>query len=269
MRAFFALVKKGLLDSRWTLALSSAALFGLSWLFVFAASRMEKAIVLAMSAGQTPGGMRMLRGLGGASMDFSSAAIEMAFWNHPFVILILAIWAIARGSASVGGELERGSMDIVLSRPISRSSYLAAQVFTAIIGLIVLVSAMVAGNLVGSRFNTLVAAPSVVTLMKPATNLAAMGLLMFAYTCLFSTLDSVRWRPNLLGSVITLAGFIINIVANIPTLEDWKWIEKFSIFKAYNPVEIVVKGETFAFNTGILTVISVACLAVSFCSPKP
>ena len=67
---------------------------------------------------------------------------------------------------------------------------------------------------------------------------------------MLSTLDIVRWRPNLIASVATLAMFIALVLANIPQLEDWKWLEKFSIFKAYDPVEVVTKGETLAFNAG-------------------
>ena len=40
--------------------------------------------------------------------------------------------------------------------------------------------------------------------------------------------------------------------ASIPQLDEWKWLEHVSIFKAVNPVEVAVKGETLAFNAGIL-----------------
>jgi ABC-2 type transport system permease protein len=259
MNVVIALVRKNLLDSRWLLAICGSALFGLCWVFVWAAHRMEVEIQAATGTRS----MRMLRGLGGSSMDGSTAAIEMAFWNHPFVLLLFATWAIARGSIAVAGEIEKGTMDLVLSRPVDRSVFLGAQVITAVAGLVLMATAMVAGNLVGSHYNTLIAPPSASTLTKPALNLAAFGWAIFGYTFLLSTLDFARWRPNLIASVATLAGFIALVLANIQQL-DLKWLEKFSIFKAYDPVEAVVKGEHLAFNAGLLGIIGLVGVVLGF-----
>src|SRR4051794_15364444 len=181
------LVRKNLLDSRWLLVICSSALFGLCWVFVFVAHRIEVAIQAATGNRS----MGMLRGLGGSSMDFSTAAIEMAFWNHPFVVLIFSIWAIARGSIAVAGEIEKGTMDLVLSRPVGRSSFLASQVITAVSGLFLMAGAMMAGNLVGSHYNTLISPATASTLTKPAINLIAFGWAIFGYTFVLSTLDLV------------------------------------------------------------------------------
>lgn len=252
MTAFLALVRKQVVESRWILGISSAALFGLSWLFVFVTSRIEEQIREIAPAGGPISPMRMLRGLGGSAMDFTSPAIEMAFWNHPLIVLTVAIWAIGRGTAAVSAEVERGTMDLILSRPIPRWSYLASQGLVATAGLVVLAVAMVAGNLVATRYNPIEGPPSVWLLSKTATNLAALGFAIYGIALLCSAVDSVRWRPNLIVSVLTLAGFIANVVANLPSLEDWKWLEKTSIFKAYNPVEVVTKGETLGFNLIVL-----------------
>jgi ABC-2 type transport system permease protein len=265
MGAFWAMVRRRLAESRWFLGISAAALFGLSWLFVYATARIEH----RMKAADARGAMRgaaFLRGLGGAAMDSSSTAIEVAFWNHPFIVLIVATWAISRGSAAVAGELERGTLDLVLSRPISRSSYLGGQVTVAMIGLAVLAGALVAGNQVGGWYNSVATPPGIRVLVRPALNYAALGLAIYGYTALLSAIDSVRWRPNLLASVLTLGGFIALVVANIPTLDEWYWkdLEKVSIFKAYNPVEAALKGETLGFNVSILMGVAATGIVLAF-----
>jgi ABC-2 type transport system permease protein len=263
MGAFLAMVRRRLAESRWSLGVSAAALFGLSWLFVYATARIEARLKSA-SAGTAMRGAAFLRGLGGAAMDFSSTAIEVAFWSHPFVILILAVWAISRGSAAVAGELERGTLDLVLSRPVSRASYLGAQVAVAVIGLAALAVALVAGNQMGGRYNPVETPPRVWVLARPVLNYAALGLAIYGYTLLLSAVDSVRWRPTLLSSVLTLGGFIALVVANIPTLDEWKWLEKVSIFKAYNPVEAAVKGESLGFNLQVLAGLGAAGIVLAF-----
>ena len=150
-------------------------------------------------------------------MDFSTAAIEMAFWNHPFVLLIFSIWAISRGSIAVAGEIEKGTMDLVLSRPVARWAFLFAQVITVVFGLLLMAGSMMAGNLVGSHYNTLIEPATASTLTKPAMNLIAFGWAIFGYTFVLSTLDFYRWRPNLIGSVVTLAGFIALVLSGHPS----------------------------------------------------
>ncbi|HEX8201995.1 MAG TPA: ABC transporter permease subunit, partial [Isosphaeraceae bacterium] len=255
MSAFVAMVRRRLAESRWFLGISTVALFGLSWLFVYATARIEARMQQAGDARSALRRAAFLRGIGGEAMDFSSPAIEVAFWNHPFIPLILAVWAVSRGSAAVAGELERGQLDLVLSRPVSRASYLGAHVVSALIGLAVLSGALIAGNRSSSLYNTVHSPPGVLLLARPALNYAALGLAIYGYSVLLSALDSVRWRPNLLASVLTLGGYIALIVANIPALEEWYWkeLEKVSIFKAYNPVDAVVNGETLGFHLLVLT----------------
>ncbi len=248
MSVTFALFRKGLLDARWMLGIISASLVGLCWLFAYIAHRLE--VGLKEATGGRP--MGMLRGLGGSSMDFSTAAIEMAFWNHPFVLLIVSIWAISRGSGSVAGEIEKGTMDLVLSRPVGRMAYLGSQIGLAVFGLLAMTASMMAGNLIGAYYNHLENPLTALALTKPTLNLLAFGWAIFGYTFLASSVDYARWRTSLIGSVATLAGFIALVISSIPSLEEWKWLEKLSIFKAYNPVEVVTKGETLGFNAGLL-----------------
>jgi ABC-2 type transport system permease protein len=105
------------------------------------------------------------------------------------------------------------------------------------------------------------------SLLKPSINLAALGLPIYGYSLLASSSDSVRWRPTWIGSVLTLAGFIAFVMVNLPVFKDewWKpWLERVSIFKRYNPVELVAKAETFEANVAVLLGVGSACIAVAF-----
>lgn len=263
MTEVFALIRKQITDSRWTLGLSALALFGLSWLFVFMTSRIESE-VKKLGIADGPGPSRFLQRFGGPDMDMSSAAIEVMFWNHPFIYLIIGLWAISRATAVVSADIERGTMDMILSRPISRATYLSSNVIFAIVGLAVLGVALIAGNRMATHYNPIDAPPSVSVLTSPAINLAALGFAIYGYTVVFSAMESVRWRPMLMGSVLTLIGFIVHVAVNLPTLDEWKSLDRFSIFKAFNPVELVTKGETFAFNVGTLTAIGAGAILIAY-----
>jgi ABC-2 type transport system permease protein len=268
MRPFWALVRKEVHETRWMLGLSAAALFGLGWLFVYVTALNEAQIVqsLESDSGDLAGRIQWLRNLGITEQP-SSASLIMASWNHPFILILVSAWGIARASGAVAAEVERGTMDLVLSRPIARWVYLTANVLVATMGLAVLGSALLGGATLATRYNVLREPPSPGTYLRPAINLAVLGLPIYGYTLLASSVDHTRRRPASVGSVLTLGGFIAWVISLIPVLRDtWyrPWLERVSIFKAYNPVELVTTGQTLEWNLAILSGVGVACIATAY-----
>lgn len=104
-------------------------------------------------------------------------------------------------------------------------------------------------------------------MLRPAVNLAALGLPIYGYTLLASALDHVRWRATLIGSVLTLGGFIALVVSLIPILQKMSWepyVEKISIFKAYNPIQAVTGGDTYQLHLAILASVGTTCILLAY-----
>jgi ABC-2 type transport system permease protein len=249
MTAVRAMLRRQAVESRWVLGISSLAFFSLAILIVWRASVFE-ALMAGGEIGTAMRGYRLLRFLGGRYMDDSSTALVVCWWNHPVFVLTILGWAITRGTAAVAGEIERGTLDLTLSRPVSRSTYLLAQVAYTVWGLLVLAAALIAGNRVGAQFFALKAPPSIITLLWPSAMIVTLGMSVYGYTLPFSTLDVVRWRPGLFASAITLAGLIAMSIA--PQFEGYDWLEKLSVFNAYAPVTVALKGEPLAYNASVL-----------------
>jgi ABC-2 type transport system permease protein len=254
MTAIGTMLRKQFGESRWFLGIGSAALFGLGWLSSFIACRIERQF-LKVSGTDAERFTQFTRGVGGEAMDFSSLSFQVMFWSHPFVMIVVCAWAISRGSAAVAGEIERGTLDITLSRPVSRPEYLSSQVMGAILGLAILASALVAGNRIGGLYNPVKDPPGLLTLIKPAANLALVGAAVYGCALLIAVRDVVRWRPNLFAATAAVASFAAGVVSTFPTLSDWEWVGRFSVFKAFDPIEVAVTGETFAPHAaGLLSV---------------
>jgi ABC-2 type transport system permease protein len=237
MRVITTLMRKHLLETRWQLGLSVAAFFGLSLLTTWMTRRFER---LFDSGELTPTSreMRPFMALGGPQMDFSTTALEVA------------------------GEIERGTVDVTLSRPVSRSAFLTSQILFAFLGLVALAVSLISGLELGSLIYSLKAPPTVLTLLRPATMVVAIGLAVFGYTMPFSTMDVVRWRPNLVAAVITLGGLIAMTVA--PQFEGYEWLERLSVFRAYAPVTVALKGEPLAYNATALLLVFLAGSSASY-----
>jgi ABC-2 type transport system permease protein len=266
MRPFLALLRKQIHEAKWTLGLSAAVLFGLGWLFVWVTSLNEAEIVRRLGDDLEDGRIQMMRMMG-VDEDASSLSLILVFWSHPFIVLLISIWSIGRGSAAVAAEVERGTMDLLLSRPVSRTSYLAAGVIISLVGLVVLSGALLAGASIAVHYNVLRQRPASWAMLRPAANLAALGLPIYGYTLLAGALDHVRWRANLIGSVLTLIGYVALVISLIPILQtmSWEpWVERISIFRAYNPIQAVDGGETYQLHLAILSGLGATLIMLSF-----
>ena len=201
--------------------------------------------------------------MGGPDMDMSSGAIEtmmLYFLTVGIPIMIPLFWGISRGSAAVAAEIERGTMDMILSRPVSRTSYLMAHVITTVIGFALMIVFLIAGNKIGEQFHSVDMSPSIKALARPAINVVAMGLATFGITLAMSAWDLVRWRPNMIASILTIAQLVGYAVANQPGTEDDSWYKvpgKLSVFSTFFPIEGFVKGEKLGFNVMVLSAVFV------------
>jgi ABC-2 type transport system permease protein len=260
MTAIRALLRKQALDSRWLLGISALAFFGLAILTVWLAWLFER-LVETDDFKLIGRRYRIFRAIGGENMDSSSTALVVCWWNHPMIVLTVLGWAISRGSGAVAGEIERGTLDLTLSRPIPRSTYLLTQVAFAVGGLLVLAAALIAGNRVGAQFYALKDPPTVLTLLRPAAMVVTMGMAVYGYTLPFSTLDVVRWRPGVIAAALTLGGLIAMSVA--PQFEGYDWLEKLSVFNAYAPVTVALKGDPLTYNGLVLCAVFAAGVALA------
>ena len=56
-------------------------------------------------------------------------------WNHPIAHALGTAVAIVLGSRAVAGEIETGAVELLLSQPLSRTTYLAMHVLFALVAL--------------------------------------------------------------------------------------------------------------------------------------
>ena len=114
----------------------------------------------------------------------------------------------------------------------------------------------------GSQFYTLHSPPSVFALLKPAVMVVMLGVAVYGYTLPFSTIDIVRWRPGLIAAAATLGGLIAMTVTR--QLDGYRWLEKLSVFQAYAPVTVALKGDPLAYNSAVLAGVFAVGVGLAF-----
>lgn len=71
----------------------------------------------------TPFFSQLLQNFGGGDVLSLTGSMSMAF-THPFTLLLIGIMAIAFPAMAIAGEREKGTLEVTLSRPISRRGLL-------------------------------------------------------------------------------------------------------------------------------------------------
>ena len=89
------------------------------------------------------------------------------FYNEPMVVLLISVWAIARGSDAVSGEINRGTMEMILSQPVSRLQVLSTQAIVGIVGVCILTFTAWLGTAAGIYTFKAKEAPPIPTLTIP------------------------------------------------------------------------------------------------------
>jgi ABC-2 type transport system permease protein len=188
-----------------------------------------------------------------------------ATFDEPIVILCIVVWAVARGSDMVSGEINRGTMELLMAQPISRSRFLLSNVSVAVVGLLGLVMLVWLGVFAGIQTVTIQEAPAVAWYRVPwldwilpaggrsteviltpmrervtagifagaVLNLFSFGFFLLGLATALSACDRYRWRT--IGLVITV--YILSAIAFAlsKAAATLQWLKYFSFFSLYQP----------------------------------
>jgi ABC-2 type transport system permease protein len=190
--------------------------------------------------------------------------VGMTF-DEPIVILCTVVWCIARGSDVVSGELGRGTLEMLLAQPISRTRLLLSHAVVAVGGLALLSLCLWAGIAVGIARTTItetIPPPSfrlpftafeipltsggptkesfpMSSVVDPwvfgtgAFALFAFGFFILGLSTFFSSLDRYRWRT--VGAVMTVYVLQLVIFGLGKAAERLNWLRGWSFFNCYRP----------------------------------
>ncbi|MGE0755505.1 MAG: ABC transporter permease subunit [Pirellulaceae bacterium] len=253
-------------ESRWLLAGCAASIFTFCWLRVWIVSRLSTDRFRAILE-MLPGDWRKF-----LSVDFEwlityPGRIALAY-QELIVVLCVAVWAIARGSDAVSGEINRGTMEMLLAQPVSRRHVLWTQNTVAVVGMAVLAAAAWTGTAAGiwtthvkEEVYPRLALPfpfpglgdslplpfgtpetrqipmrdkvDARVFLPASANLFAMGVLMAGVTTWLSSWDRYRWRT--IG--IMTGTMIVQVILKAAAmgLEGWEWLSYTTVLSAYVP----------------------------------
>jgi ABC-2 type transport system permease protein len=197
--------------------------------------------------------------MGGENINLERAMDMLSVgYVHPLVITILCIWAIGRSSGAIAGEIDRGTMELLMAQPIRRSRLVLAHGCVDLLIIPLLCLSLWAGTCLGvvlvgpieltaeelKRFPFPVNVNSDALRLDPAAigpgllNVAALVFAVSGYTLWLSAGGRFRWKVMGTAVFITLVQFLINVVGQL-----WDTIgvlRPFTVFYYYQTQQIIL-----------------------------
>ena len=271
------LVRKILRDLRGPLLVVVLVLAGFECLWVKVSHRIVAQLTpffngLARAQKLAPGAVenQLFRGpgkvfqtlVGGDSLDFGRAMDVLAIgYVHPLVQALLCIWAVGRSAGAVAGELDRGTLELLLAQPVPRWRLVLAHFLADLAIIPLLCLGLWAGTLFGlwllGPFQVdeeslralrlpVVINPEVLTTDGRAFgnglgNVAALLFAIGGITMFISACGRFRNRVLAVAVLATLLQFLVNLIGQL--WETVAFLRPFTVFYYYQPQQVVLHGK--------------------------
>lgn len=168
---------------------------------------------------------------------FGPAIFSMIGWAHPFVLALVWAQAIVVCTRVPAGEVDRGTLDVLLALPVTRTCVYVSEFVVFIITSLLVVGVGLGGNVVGNRISGLERAGSLRELSLVALNLYALSLAVGGLSSLLSSVCDRRGRAVGSAFAILLASLFLSSMSAFNAIV--KSVSAVSLLNYYRPYRIL------------------------------
>jgi ABC-2 type transport system permease protein len=193
--------------------------------------------------------------IGGDKIAFDHAPDMMSIsYVHPLVLTILSIWAIGRAANAIAGEIDRGTMELLLAQPIRRTQVILAHLLVDAIVFPSLCLALWLGTYCGTWWMGLQTAVNPIQRVDPSRFLPALpciAMLLFSFSGITMWISAMgRSRARIWGWAITLflCMFLVNVLGQIWN-EPLEWMRPLTVHYHYQPQMMILPDDWYENGT--------------------
>jgi ABC-2 type transport system permease protein len=165
---------------------------------------------------------------------------------HPLTQVILCVWAIGRSAGALTGEIDRGTIELLLAQPVSRARVVWAHVLVDCFAIPILCLSLWSGTCVGAWLAGLWDGPpgrgvDPLAFAPALLNVAALLLAISGYTLWLSAWGRFRGRVLGVAVLVTLLQFLVNVVGQLWDVAEP--LRPFTVFYYYQPQQIILNPD--------------------------
>jgi beta-exotoxin I transport system permease protein len=241
-----ALWRKSIREARWLLAGSLVLMFVGHWLRVWISSFFTQESVQGMLS-FLPNFVEKMMPVSIAQLSTGAGRIALEY-DDPVILLLVSVWGISRGSDAVAGELNRGTMEMLLAQPVTRLATLWTQATVTLAGAVLLAAAALAGTATGLATVTLNDPVEIRVFVPAALNLLSLTVFLAGISTMVSSASDIRSRTiGIVGSFYALSLIAKAIGLAAP---GYHWLKYTSFFTPFEP-QVLVSNATFAWSFSV------------------
>jgi ABC-2 type transport system permease protein len=258
-----AIWKKTWGDQR-VLVLSLVALWTtFPWIYIWLSSQIPMPVFQDVLLRAIPQDWQRLSGVPFTEVATHAGRVALAFVD-PVIVLAATVWGITRGSDAVSGQLERGTLEMVLAQPVRRSAVFVTQALATTAAAALLCCVLFAAVFTAVSLGPWAGKVDAVRFVPPACNVFGLMVCMAGIAACVSAADSYRWR-----TIGILCGFYVfsiltKLVGRLSS--SLGWVGYLSILNAYEPQRLVGDPATawplLASYDGVLLGLGLAAYAL-------
>lgn len=254
MRQLWILIVKQCAELRWVL-LGCAAMVGL---FLGLASYLFGTFGDVAMRDMTRISPQLLSGLlGGLTVGFDPLATWLAtLLAHPLLLTLLTAAIVAIASRGVAGEVDRGTMDLLLSTPLARRLVVIGNALFLQLFIVLLVAIAGLAMWVGLSIGEIALPESLSAFAWVLVNLWALFTAVGGLCLLVSTCSDRQGNVIAIGISFVVVSFFVNLIASLWSLV--RWADVVSVFHYYQPHPLVREGQVPWMHLGVLGALAVA-----------
>jgi len=174
---------------------------------------------------------------------------------HPIAIILTSVFAVGFAASAVAGERQRGTLEVALSRPLSRQVFYVSLLGASLGFIAIAIAALLAGSVSGATFAGVAGELAFATL--PLLWLNSVLLFgAFASIALAASVSFDRLPPAMgctLGAVIVM--YVLEVLGSLwPSAEH---LQPYSLFH-YLRAKAILTGSISLFDLAVLLGVIVA-----------
>lgn len=173
--------------------------------------------------------------------------------QHPLFLAMLGVFAVGLSSTAVAGERQRGTLEVLLARPISRTQVYLTLAFAILAILALVIAVTLLGMYIGASIQGVQDELDVAWLPLVWLN----GLLLWTSFAAFGLAASVTFNRTGPALGLTLAYLVVMYFLEVlgSLWEEAEALQVYSLFHHFLPKEILA-GEPTLLDLGLLAALT-------------
>lgn len=205
---------------------------------------------------------RMLQALLGTDIgdQIGPSVFSSMAWVHPVVLAIIAAHATILSTRVPVGEIDRGTIDVLLGLPVSRWGVYRCELVVFLASGLVVIGMGLAGNQLGALLVESKPPSAVQPLLVVVINLFCLYFAVGGLGWLVSSLSDRRGKAVSVVFTILVGSFLLNFLAQVwPLAEPVSFL---SVLNYYQPMLILRDGGWPVIDMVVLTVLGAVLVII-------